>query len=310
MPLMAPARMAAMPPRRGSWQRFAYVSIWMLVGAGSIVFLASSFTARDRIDRLASALFSNSPEAVDDPRFASLASENGQLKVKLTKVETSLASFQQSVTRLDQQRHILGTRLNAIESGKPLTREDISTLEAEIKGEVPAVYSPPNDNGSEIEGTVIDGDRVTPKEKVGIDKTPAKAPEKASKKKSASKDAEGSVEIVKAKAKPVAPAVVEDVDVTGSIEPVKPKAEKPMFGIVLATAADPELLRNKWDLVSQLHPDLLQELVPRAVKTADGETMRLIAGPFASEAKAKAVCNKLAELNQPCHVAGFAGNSL
>ena len=43
----------------------------------------------------------------------------------------------------------------------------VPVLSALENVEVPAVYSPPNDNGSEIEGTVIDGDRVTPKEKVG-----------------------------------------------------------------------------------------------------------------------------------------------
>ena len=147
----------------------------------------------------------------------------------------------------------------------------------------------------------------------------AEKPTKPASKKKVAGGTEGSVEIVKAKSQPAeepsADVDAGDVDITGSLpqpevkEP-QPAKQKSQFAVELGSAQSTDLLRNRWDLISQLHPELLNDLVPRAAKSADNDTVKLLAGPFASEAKAKAEGKKLAELNLPCSVGGFKGEAL
>lgn len=80
------------------------------------------------------------------------------------------------------------------------------------------------------------------------------------------------------------------------------------FGVELAQANSPEALRMNWELLNEQHATLFGGLTAKAA--GEGGTYRLLAGPFNSQAAAKAACAKFKAQNLPCSIRAFTGDKL
>ena len=83
-----------------------------------------------------------------------------------------------------------------------------------------------------------------------------------------------------------------------------PAAGKP-FAINLAVSQSPDALRAMWQLFKDQHADLLSGLSPRS--SPSGNNLRLLAGPFASQAAANSQCAKLRKEGMFCEATPMAG---
>jgi hypothetical protein len=107
--------------------------------------------------------------------------------------------------------------------------------------------------------------------------------------------------------------------VTGSIaKPAKaqPKAKaaaKPAaVGLLLATGPSVDSLRLNWSILTDRHGDSVKSLEPRYIVSgkADQRVYSLLAGPVASTAQAKSLCQAMAQKGLACQVSVFRGNAL
>lgn len=80
------------------------------------------------------------------------------------------------------------------------------------------------------------------------------------------------------------------------------------FGVELAQATSPEALRMNWELLNEKHGPLFGGLKAKAA--GDPGNYRLLAGPFTSQAAAKAACVRLKANNVSCNVTDFTGSAL
>jgi SPOR domain len=111
---------------------------------------------------------------------------------------------------------------------------------------------------------------------------------------------------VKAASKPVKLAAV----APAAKDPAKaavPAAAKP-YAVNLAVSTSPDALRQIWQLFQDQHGDLLTGLKPHSATS--GGNVRLLAGPFASQAAAAAYCTKLVKEGMACSPTPMAGTPL
>jgi hypothetical protein len=107
--------------------------------------------------------------------------------------------------------------------------------------------------------------------------------------------------------------------VTGSIAKpakVQPKAKaaaKPgAVGVLLATGPSVDALRLNWSILTDRHGDSVKNLQPRYIVSGkpDQRVYSLLAGPVASTAQAKSLCQSMAQKGLACEVSAFRGNAL
>jgi septal ring-binding cell division protein DamX len=94
-----------------------------------------------------------------------------------------------------------------------------------------------------------------------------------------------------------------------------PKVSAPAprtLGIELSGGESLEALRLGWDQLARQHGQVLRGLSPRYRTAIQGEEqpLRLVAGPFASQADANRACAQLRSKQVACRVGAFTGNAL
>ncbi|MFQ5348426.1 MAG: hypothetical protein ACE5ED_11395 [Rhodothalassiaceae bacterium] len=91
-------------------------------------------------------------------------------------------------------------------------------------------------------------------------------------------------------------------------------AEGETFGVHLASYRDAEKARAGWQVLLDTYPELLKGLTPRLepfdLGALGGRYLRLVAGPFADVAPARARCAALRAAGAFCQVAAFRGTPL
>ena len=104
--------------------------------------------------------------------------------------------------------------------------------------------------------------------------------------------------VVKAPAK----KVVKTASAAPDAKPAKP------YGIELAMSTSPDALKQIWQLFKEQHAGMLNGLSPRSV--VSGSNVKLVAGPFPSQAAAAAQCAKLRKEGMSCSPAPLGGTPL
>lgn len=79
---------------------------------------------------------------------------------------------------------------------------------------------------------------------------------------------------------------------------------------MLGRAVTAETADAEWERLLDTAGPLLLGLEPRLVPGADGESMRLVAGPMRSDSAARALCDHIAKIGVACAVREFAGTPL
>ena len=91
-------------------------------------------------------------------------------------------------------------------------------------------------------------------------------------------------------------------------KPAKPAAPPKPYAVDLAMSTSTDALRQIWQLFKDQHADLLAGLTPRSATS--GANVRLLAGPFPSQAAASAQCAKLRKEGLACSPTPMAGTPL
>lgn len=103
--------------------------------------------------------------------------------------------------------------------------------------------------------------------------------------------------------------------ITGSVDAPKPvrKVVEPTgpVGVELARGDTLKAMRERWSVLLGREPDLAGKEARIALEeTATGQSLLLVAGPFADRAAALALCARLSELAPGCLPAPFEGQAL
>ena len=82
--------------------------------------------------------------------------------------------------------------------------------------------------------------------------------------------------------------------------------------MLLATGPSVDSLRLNWSILTDRHGDSVKNLQPRYIVSgkADQRVYSLLAGPVASTAQAKSLCQAMAQKGVACEVSAFRGNAL
>jgi hypothetical protein len=94
------------------------------------------------------------------------------------------------------------------------------------------------------------------------------------------------------------------VKVASAAADAKPKP----YSVDLAMSTSTDALRQIWQLFKDQHPELMAGLTPRSV--ASGANVRLLAGPFPSQAAAAAECAKMRKEGVTCNPTPLVGTPL
>ena len=292
---------------RLSGSRLAYVCTWTLIGVSSAVYVVGALLAPHEVDRMAAAYLGIGTTAVvaekpvvDPSALAKLEASDHDLQAKVTELQSNLAGLSKGMAALQLTNGLVKTHLKAIETGHPLTSEDISADEKRLSSEG-ALYHPATPGDGAVVGVVMDGASIEPLTIEQQAALPAgKVVAKAEKPKSVSQNADNADGTG---------------DGTGALDqaladqPVLPP--KKQFGIELVEAKDTESLRSTWEALHDIQPKLLDGLSPQYAG-GDGANglFRLLAGPLATNKKAVDLCKKLSAQNIACKATAFTGDPL
>ena len=288
---------------RLSASRFAYVCTWTILGVFSAAYVVGALLAPHEIDRVATALLgANAPiavaekPAIDPAVIARFETGNRELTAQVAELQSNFDGLSKGIAQLQQSNGVVFTHLKAIETGHPLSPEEISAEEKRL-GSQGAVFHPEATADGTVDGVVMDGasiERHTIEPQVAL---PAgKAAAKTMKPKSVSQIAS-------------AEDGADSLDQIVADAPVLPA--KKQFGIELSEAPDTESLRGTWDALHVIQPKLFDGLTPLYAggEGSDGQ-FRLLGGPVSSARKADDLCKKFAAQNLSCKVTAYSGNPL
>ena len=269
-----------------SSSRFYFV-VWLALGAAGIFYVTIASLAPEALHGAET----SGIEAINT-QVAALSSSMTQLK---THIESSDSRQQTFAADLDVLKGDVGglkvkfadlasldqsvsSRLSAIE-GQPVPAPGAKASSAASNAPAPTLsIASKGAQAPKIEGVVMpddsSADAMVPPDPTIDAVAPAKKPAKIA---SAAADA-----------KPAAP----------------PKA----YAVDLAMSTSPDALKEIWQLYKDQHPDLFAGLTPRSV--ASGSNVRLLAGPFPSQAAAAAQCAKIRKEGVICTPTPLAGTPL
>ncbi len=99
---------------------------------------------------------------------------------------------------------------------------------------------------------------------------------------------------------------------TGAKTGARTAAKSAPVGVLLATGPSVDSLRLNWSILSDRNGDSVKNLEPRYIVSgkADKRVYSLLAGPVASTAQAKSLCQAMAQKGVACEVSIFRGNAL
>lgn len=288
---------APSPASGGSSGRFYFVA-WLALGAAGIFYVIIATLAPEAL-RSADAGQSGSAIETTNKQVAALSQSVSQIKssvdatqAKQQSLAGGLDSLRNEVSGIKVKLGDLSTlgqsvaiRLNGLE-GKPVTLAAPAGKSAQTAAMKTTPASTPA-----IEGVVVpdaNANDLPVSSEAAADDTQDAAPAAA-----------------------VIPAPAKKLPKVAALAPdAKPASAAPArpYAIDLAMSTSPDALRQIWQLFKEQHGELLTGLSPRSV--AAGGNVRLVAGPFPSQAAAAAHCAKMRKQGVSCSPTPLAGTPL
>lgn len=291
------AKQVARAAASGGRLKQLYRGLWLALGMSSVAYIGSIVLIPASVDRLAAQMFSASGPSETTVKLAAFDQRHKTQATEIAKLNTSIAALEQTLSKISQQREQLALRIARVESGKPMTADEVLAMTQRLDPD-PALFQPEDTDIDGLVGVTVDGDAVTAME-------PAATPAAAKAKKAAASNGTG---------EPAAPVDAKfDPEELSAAEPVpapapKPKAEKKAVGVELVVGESPNDMQTQWEALHDQYPELLGSATPRVTAAENG--VSLLAGPFPSGAKAEKVCARLALDGLHCRVAPYTGEPL
>ena len=300
---------SAKPARPGISR--AYMAAWMMLALGAGLYLAAlHFGDFSRDD---AATEGKVVQTVPNQEIENLTRQlmaarqaQGTLDESISGLRDDIADLHDRIAGLTLADQVIVARVAAAEKGKPLSREALSDLVNKLS------QASPEETSSMTAATVDAGMATSLVADDTAEEVPAKDDAQLS-------DTQAMAEAIAQAGASEQQAAEEQVAVVVPPDPVPapkvesaPKVAAPAktYGIELAISTSAEALRLNWDLLVERHGDKLGTLSPRAAAIQGDENMRLLAGPFASAAEAKRMCQKLQDANVACRSSDYSGNPL
>lgn len=267
----------AIKPAAGATSRRLYNVLWLTVGACGIFYITIATLAPELLRGLDAA-------SGIDATNAQVAA----LGTNVTQINGQIASLQ------DKQKGLaadLGTVRNTV-VGLQTQVASIEALDKSITGRLSAL-----DGGMPVSPDVKapgSAPPVTPAPEA-IDNRPAT----------------GAMPQIDGVVVPADPSTADGAsDTPPAKKPVKAADTKPKSYAVdlVAVSTSNQALSELWGVIKDQHPELMAGLTPRAVTS--GANVRLLAGPFASQAAAAAACAKFRAKGVACTPTPMAGTPL
>ena len=236
-------------------------------------------------------------------------------------VESALVPVTETLERLANDIADLKHATAAIDTRERATTSRVAAAEQRLDGLAQvASNAPPAGTGSSWPAqTSVQDQRATNRLNLaaaGPAPTPGLAAQQAAPALKAPDPAPAAKVAVAAKPKPAVAAALVPATIAPATNPVRtgsvttaPATALPQ-GVLIASGPSLESVRLSWSVLNQKHGAVLGSLEPRVVPAGDGSAFNLIAGPFASDADAQAVCASLKAQGVGCKAAVFTGAAL
>ena len=289
------------PPLRPARRSIGgYLVFWVLLAIAAVGYLAVVATRPDLIVARLSLGEQQIAEPAADRRTAELADELLVLRRWLTDLQRDFAETRATVIQQAGTDRSLADKVATIEDRLAAQATKGETVKAESPA--PDRAAPTKTNVSLGTEQVLRAMAEIPAERRADQAPPAAAP----------------------KAAPVREAAPTAPIATGALPPpasrpiafgpakVAPAPALRTLGIELTGAESIEALRVGWDQLARQHNQVLRGLTARYRTAVQGEEqpLRLVAGPFASQADANRACTQLRSKQIACRVGAFTGNAL
>ncbi len=274
-----------------SLNRF-YVVIWLALGAAGIFYLTVASLA---------------PEALRsaDAGTGAIEATNQKVAALSTKVDAVKATVDQTASKQA-----------ALTTGLESLRSDIGGIKVKLT-------DLRNMAQSSSAATTLDGKPMppvaakTPSQAIAVKPQQTPAPRIVGEVVSADPNVANAAEAMSSesadamlppvKAAPAKPAKVAAIAPAPKPAAAAPAPNKP-YAVNLAVSTSPDALRQIWQLFQDQHGDLLSGLTPHSATS--GGNVRLLAGPFPSQAAAATYCTKLVKEGMACSPTPMAGTPL
>ncbi len=277
----------------GSLGRFYFVA-WLALGAAGIFYVTIAALAPEVLrnaDAGTGALEQTTKQV------ATLTDTVGQIRTVVAATQSKQQELASGMDVLRNEVSGIKVRLTDLKSVNQSVVERLSGLDGKGVPVVEAQPAKPVQSAAvkaaptaapPIEGAVI--------EDTGSAETPMSS-------EAALDEANGGAPLViKAPAKKTAKVAAAAADAKPAAAPGKP------YGIELAMSTSPDALKQIWQLFKEQHAGMLNGLSPRSV--VSGSNVKLVAGPFPSQAAAAAQCAKLRKEGMSCSPAPLGGTPL
>jgi hypothetical protein len=257
-----------------------YLSVWALLAAGALAYLAI---------------------LAFPPQGAGLAQASLDPAKSATSIETDVHAMQGSISEIrkdvSQLQETVGERIvneKVVETRLSALEDRVSSIDGHpAPSATPATADP--------DKTSLNAGEPPFKPVYPVDK-PADTP--------ADKAAEqpAAAPVAAAPAAPIETGSIAKVDIVFGA-PVVRRASAPELAVQLASGPSLKGLRQSWGHLARQHGDALADLKPRVAR-GKGGSYRLIAGPVATEADAARICNELGAAPKTCFATPYAGTPL
>jgi hypothetical protein len=304
MKLEASAQPPPLRPARRSLG--GYFLFWVLLAIAAVGYLAVVATKPELIiARLSPGEQQIAEPAAVERRTSELADELLMLRRWLTDLQRDFAETRATVIQQASSEKSLAEKIATIEDR--LASQD---TKQDGKGETAKADTPPTDRPAGTRANVSLGTEQVLKAMAGAPAErradPAPAPALAAPKAAAPREP--------AKTAPIATGAIPQSPAAAVAfgAPKVTTAAPRTLGIELSGGESLEVLRLGWDQLARQHSQVLHGLTPRYRTATQGEEqpLRLVAGPFASQADANRACAQLRSKQVACRVGAFTGNAL
>lgn len=255
-----------------------YVLAWLALGAASIFYVTVASLAPETFR-------SADGQGLDatNQQVAALSTSVSQIKTRLDNTDGKLQSF---ASNFDGLRNEVTTFRSRLEDFGKSVEKRFSLLEAAQSGAKVSAATP---------------GAATATQAIAVKPAAAAAPQIDGVVMPDEIPAEPVAEAAPPAAKPAKPVKIAAAE-------TKPAAVSKPYAVDLAMSTSTDALRQIWQLFKDQHGDLLAGLTPRSVPS--GSNVRLLAGPFPSQAAAAAQCAKMRKDGVACTPAPMAGTPL
>jgi len=262
----------AIEPAASASSRY-YFLVWLALGAAGIFYVTVASLA---------------PEAL---RAA------GDTETQVAELSSTVSELKTKVDASDSKQKTLASGLEAMRgemSGLKVKVADIASLDQSVATRLSALEGhpvPAPEAKADAKGAAAGAPPVT--QEVAAKAAPAAAPP---------------IEGVVVPDEPVADAAPAPAKKPVKVASATPDAKPRPYAVDLAVSTSTDALRQIWQLFQEQHAGVLAGLTPRAAQS--GPNVRLLAGPFTSQAAAAAQCAKMRKEGVTCQPTPLAGTPL